>query len=124
MIGLNQVQRALTSSKENLLVFIMNDQETIELNKHLVGYCRQFGVHNYLMPKFLKKGCAELFGVKRLSCFALRVEDDVKREKLIKELSEFDNHLDGRETLGEHRFVEESLFKTCFIKKWQVELKK
>lgn len=76
------------------------------------------------MPKFLKKNCTELFGVKRLSCFALRVENEEMREGLIKELAEFDNHLNSRETVDQHRFAEETLFKTCFVKKWQVELKK
>jgi len=58
LIGLNKVQKALTSAteqvKEQLVVFIMNDQETQEITKHLVSFCRQYGGHSYLLPKFLK----------------------------------------------------------------------
>lgn len=56
-IGLNKVQKELNKSgddREKYIVFILNDQETIEMNKHLVAYCRQFGFHNFLLPKFLK----------------------------------------------------------------------
>jgi ribosomal protein L7Ae-like RNA K-turn-binding protein len=58
LIGLNKVQKALLSAtdqdREQLVVFILNDQETQEITKHLVSYCRQNGVHSYLLPKFLK----------------------------------------------------------------------
>ena len=58
MIGLNQVQKALIKAseeeKKEYLVFILNDQETIDINKHIIGFCRQFAIHNYLLPKFLK----------------------------------------------------------------------
>jgi hypothetical protein len=70
-----------------------------------------------------RKNCCELFGVKRLSCFALRVTDPLLRESLItKELKEFDNHVDSREKVEDHKYAEEVLFKTCYIKKWQVEI--
>ena len=64
LIGLNKVQKALTNAAsptggsqalvEQYVVFILNDQETIDMNKHIVGFCRQFGFHNFLLPKFLK----------------------------------------------------------------------
>jgi hypothetical protein len=50
------------------------------------------------------------------------VADPALRETLTKDLKEFDNHMDARSTLEQHRFAEETLFKTCYIKKWQVEI--
>lgn len=40
----------------------------------------------------------------------------------MKRLAEFDNHLESRETLDEHKYAEETIFKTCYIMKWQVEI--
>lgn len=59
MIGLNQVQKVLIKAQEDkkveeYVVFIVNDPETMEINKHLIGFCRQFSFHNFLLPKFLK----------------------------------------------------------------------
>ena len=44
-IGLNQVQKALIKAQEDskvqeYVVFIINDPETTEINKHLIGFCR------------------------------------------------------------------------------------
>jgi hypothetical protein len=51
------------------------------------------------------------------------VTDPLLRESLItKELKEFDNHVDSREKVEDHKYAEEVLFKTCYIKKWQVEI--
>jgi hypothetical protein len=94
----------------------------MEMNKHVVGFCRQFGFHNYLLPKFMKKNCSDLFGVKRLSCFALKIDNMEQVNKVLKELKEFDNHAELREGIDEHKYAEEMMFKTCLIKKWQVEI--
>jgi hypothetical protein len=36
------------------LVFVINDPEITLINKHLIGFCIQFALHNFLFPKFLK----------------------------------------------------------------------
>jgi hypothetical protein len=62
-------------------------------------------------------------GTKRLTCFALHVKEEKMRNDLImKSLQEFDNHPDNREDLNDFKYAEESIFKTCYIKKWQVDL--
>jgi len=84
-IGLNQVQKVLLTvhldptEKPKYLVLMLNDPETADINKHLIGFCRQFGFHNFLFPKFLKKNICDIFGVKRLTSFALKVEDEALR---------------------------------------------
>ena len=123
-IGLNQVQKVLLKVKEdqaekdNYLILILNDQETVEMNKHLIGFCRQFGFHNFLFPKFLKKNVCDIFGVKRLTSFALKVEDETLRSEITKNIKEFDNHPDNRDNLQEFKYAEETMFKTCYIKRW------
>lgn len=62
--------------------------------------------------------------VKRLSCFALKITDDSLRNRVLEQLSEFDNHMEAKDTLDEHRYAEEMMFKTCYIKRWQVEINK
>jgi len=38
--------------------------------------------------------------VKRLTCFAIKVIDEqIKEEYIMKRLTEFDNHLDSRDTI-------------------------
>jgi hypothetical protein len=62
-------------------------------------------------------------GTKRLTCFALKITDVHLRDELvIKSLTEFDNHPDNRDDLADFKYAEESMFKTCYIKKWQVDL--
>lgn len=62
-------------------------------------------------------------GTKRLTCFALKIEDKESRDDLIfKSLHEFDNHPDNREDLSDFKYAEEMMFNTCYIKKWQVDL--
>jgi hypothetical protein len=127
-IGLNQVQRALVKAIEEgkgiqYLVFVINDPETIEINKHLIGFCRQFALHNFLFPKFLKKNCCDLMGTKRLTCFALKIEDKALRDDMVmRSLQEFDNHPESRTDLSEFKFAEEMLFNVCNIKRWQIDL--
>ena len=61
-------------------------------------------------------------GTKRLTCFALRIEDENNRKDLLKSLHEFDNHPENREDLSDFKYAEEMMFNTCHIKKWQVDL--
>jgi hypothetical protein len=37
-------------------------------------------------------------------------------------LKEFDNHPDNRENIDDYKYAEESVFKPCNIKRWQVEI--
>jgi len=60
--------------------------------------------------------------VKRLTCFAIKIEDSGLREETIAAIKEFDNHPENREDLVEFRYAEETMFKTCYMKKWQVDL--
>jgi len=60
--------------------------------------------------------------VKRLTCFAIKVEDSSLRSEITDAIKEFDNHPDNREDLSEFKYAEESMFKTCYMKKWQVDL--
>jgi hypothetical protein len=60
--------------------------------------------------------------VKRLTCFAIKVEDSSLRSEITSAIKEFDNHSDNREDLSEFKYAEETMFKTCYMKKWQVDL--
>ena len=57
-------------------------------------------------------------GVKRLTCFSLKIEDDKIRQDLLNSLKEFDNHPDNRENIDDYKYAEESMFKPCNIKRW------
>lgn len=61
-------------------------------------------------------------GTKRLTCFAIKIEDKDTRDSLMADIKEFDNHIDNREGLDDFKYAEETMFKTCYIKKWQVEI--
>lgn len=58
-------------------------------------------------------------GTKRLTCFAIKIEDKETRESL-RDIKEFDNHIDNRQELADFKYAEEAMFQTCYIKKWQV----
>lgn len=38
-------------------------------------------------------------GVKRLTCFAIKIQDEKIKSELIKQLQEFDNHPENREDI-------------------------
>lgn len=40
----------------------------------------------------------------------------------MKDLKEFDNHTENRKGIDDFKYAEETMFKTCFVKKWQVEI--
>eukprot|EP00347_Sterkiella_histriomuscorum_P020805 403336394 len=145
LIGLNQVFKQLSAiiknhsnsnemqnqediniieqqSIKSYIVFIINDQETIEINKNLVGFCRQFNVQHYILPKFLKKNCCEIFGVNKLTSFAIKIEDKNVKQRITDELKEFDNDPLMKQDVTELKYADETIFKTCYVKKWQVEI--
>ena len=77
----------------------------------------------FAKPKFLKKNCCDLMGTKRLTCFALKIEDKSLRDDMVmRSLQEFDNHPESRTDLSEFKFAEEMLFNVCNIKRWQIDL--
>ena len=41
---------------------------------------------------------------------------------MTKNIGEFDNHPENRGDLQEYRYAEETMFKTCYMKRWQVDL--
>ena len=59
-----------------------------------------------------------MMGTKRLTSFAIKFEDQNIRSSILEELREYDNHTENREGVDQHKYAEETLFKTCFIKKW------
>lgn len=61
-------------------------------------------------------------GTKRLTCFSITIDNEKMRTELLSELKEFDNHPDNREDLADFKYAEESMFKTCYMKKWQIEI--
>lgn len=64
-----------------------------------------------------------MMGTKRLTCFAMRISDKQLRNDLVlKSLQEFDNHPDNRDDLADFKYAEETMFRTCYIKRWQVDL--
>ena len=64
-----------------------------------------------------------MMGTKRMTCFALNIVEKQAREELVmKSLQEFDNHPDNREDLADFKYAEETMFNTCNIKRWQVDL--
>ncbi len=75
-----------------------------------------------MLPKFLKKTCCDLLGVKRLTCFAIKIDNEGLRNEVTASIKEFDNHPESREDLSEFKYAEETMFKTCYMKRWQVDL--
>ena len=53
----------------------------------------------------------------------MRISDKQLRNDLVlKSLQEFDNHPDNRDDLADFKYAEETMFRTCYIKRWQVDL--
>jgi hypothetical protein len=44
------------------------------------------------------------------------------KTNIIDAIKEFDNHPDSMEDLSDFKYAEETIFKTCNMKKWQVDL--
>lgn len=44
------------------------------------------------------------------------------REEVTQAIKEFDNHPENREDLADFKYAEESMFRTCYMKRWQVDL--
>ncbi len=49
-------------------------------------------------------------------------DENIRKELIEKDLQEFDNHIDNKESINDYKYADESLFKSCQIKRWQVEL--
>ena len=45
----------------------------------------------------------------------------MERQKMLEDLAQFDNS-NQEPTLEAHKYAEEALFKTCYVKKWQVDI--
>ena len=60
-VGLKDTEKAITKEVESeiagkneskLIVFVINNPETLTLNKHIISSCKQFGVKHLVLPKF------------------------------------------------------------------------
>jgi len=72
-IGLAEVQKFLPLS--DTVIFIINDKEHEDVSRQLVMACRQLSVKHFILPKFSGGEVKALFGVKRLTCFGLKLGD-------------------------------------------------
>jgi hypothetical protein len=98
LIGAETVQKHLSTP---VIVFIFNIPETEATTKHLISLCRQRNTPHIILPKFQQQSLAQLFGVRRLTCFALHSESkdlpwwcdmaNPNDSELIVKLNEFDN---------------------------------
>ncbi len=54
VFGVKDVQRLIDKSPltDNILVFIVHNNEIEAINKHVVGLCRQKSIRHLILPKF------------------------------------------------------------------------
>ena len=92
--------------------------------------CRQGGVSHYVLPKFAKADLSKLFGVKRISVFALQAVPPKIGDFLLTDIRQFDQ-LAASESADIHKFryPDDSMFsmrsgdlRNTLIKKWTVEI--
>lgn len=117
VLGLKDVVRAIESNDERLIVFVVHNNEIEVLNKHVVALCRQKNVRHIIIPKFMHQQVTSLFAVKRLSTFALFKDDSALLDSFI---SGFDNSVQSKSNLDEHKYGKEHLFRSCQVKRWNV----
>ena len=68
---IEQATRKAHDESQTLLVCIVYNQETESVSKHLISVCRQFSIKHVVLPKFCVTQLAQLFRVKRVTCFSL-----------------------------------------------------
>jgi len=72
-IGLRETLKAVTDNRD-CLVFVIHDKEHQDTNGQLLAACRQQATSHYVLPKFSKVELCKIFGVRRLTCFAVCFE--------------------------------------------------
>ena len=88
--------------------------------------CKQLDITHFIMPKFSKTELQKMFGVRRLTCFALDFEKmEPFKEKLLSGISEFNNNFETKPDLTKFRYADDSMFNAkkfghTLIKKWNV----
>ena len=81
---------------------------------------------HYILPKFSKSELQKMFGVRRITCFAIDFKNmEPFREKLLSDISDFSNNFQTKPDLTKFRYADDSMFSSnkfghTLIKKWNV----
>jgi ribosomal protein L7Ae-like RNA K-turn-binding protein len=71
VLGSKDVLKQISNPEKETIVFIVNAEEIAALTKHVISSCRLNAVPHVVLPRFQLPSLQRLFGVKRLTCFAL-----------------------------------------------------
>ena len=93
---------AAMSHGMTLFVCIVYNQEIEIVCKHLISLCRQLQIKHLVVPKFCGDQLAQLFRVKRLTCFSLLdcFEESQEKFDFLQQASAFDNSVQESQNLS------------------------
>jgi len=136
-VGLKESSKAVLAAADSqpkrLMVFLVHDKEHQQESAQLLAACKQAQVNHYVLPKFAKAELCKVFGVKRVTSFALVFDGMPERLQLHleKELEPFNQLVaDGKADINKFRYADDSMFvvraqnelRSTQIKKWTVEI--